>query len=366
VQVRRLLRLSVLLLIRCCSGLGAQCLPKTRARAEGDPASQVDGGGLGNLGGRVGAPAAGQQHHPRFRATFEYVPEAARSGESAQLGHLSAAVLKTGSGGKGRRVKKCRHPGRLAALPSGRLPPGCPVVVERGDDDRDDQPGQVVIHRVLDARVAAAQQGPFHCADSAGRDVGGSHRERVMRFNLPARRYLPIRKLSQRRVPLEVMLTPSKGRVLRRCVRFSYCYDACPLVSVHGPRMTRPDSAVRSRSYWNKTAAFMSDRRRTGGEGPPSGQPGTDGPAGSADSNGTSGKHQPRPVSQGCVACRPATPGLPPTAGVASRNVMGNRAVVDRGVDWVPGNFQHGRCGLCDRGWRQCSSRACRTGTYLW
>jgi len=159
------------------------------------------GHGSARLGGRVGAPAAGRQHHPRFRATFEYVPEAARSGEAAQLGHLSAAVLKTGSGGKGRGVKKCRHPGGLAALPSGRLPPGGPVVVERGDDDRDDQPGQVVIHRVLDARVAAAQQGPFHCADGAGRDVGGSDRERVVRFDLPVRRYVPIRKPSQTRVP---------------------------------------------------------------------------------------------------------------------------------------------------------------------
>ena len=148
------------------------------------------------------------------------MPEAARSGEAAQLGHLSAAVLKTGSGGKGRRVKKCRHPGRLAALPSGRLPPGCPVVVERGDDDRDDQPGQVVIHRVLDARVAAAQQGPFHRPDRTRRDVGGSHRERVIRFDLPARGYLPIRKPSHIRVPSGVMLTPCTGRMLRRCARF--------------------------------------------------------------------------------------------------------------------------------------------------
>ena len=47
VQVADAMLGSMLLLIRC-SGLGAQCLPKTRARAEGDPASQVGGGGLGN------------------------------------------------------------------------------------------------------------------------------------------------------------------------------------------------------------------------------------------------------------------------------------------------------------------------------
>ena len=114
---------------------------------------------------------------------------------------LRAAVLKTAGGGEGRGVKKCCHSGRLAAPPSGRLPPSGAVVVECGDDDRDDQPGQVVIHRVLDARVAAAQQGPFHCADGAGRDVGGSDRERVVRFDLPVRRYVPIRKPSQTRVP---------------------------------------------------------------------------------------------------------------------------------------------------------------------
>jgi hypothetical protein len=112
-----------------------------------------------------------------------------------------AAVLKPLGEGEGRGVKERRHADRLAVPPSGRLPPGGAVVVERDDDDRDDQPGQFVIHRVLDARMAAAQQGSFHCADSAGRDVGGSHRERVMRFDLPARRYWRIWKPSQMRVP---------------------------------------------------------------------------------------------------------------------------------------------------------------------
>ena len=37
--------------------------------------------------------------------------------------------------------------------------------------------------------------------DGAGRDVGGSDRERVVRFDLPVRRYVPIRKPSQTRVP---------------------------------------------------------------------------------------------------------------------------------------------------------------------
>ena len=110
---------------------------------------------------------------------------------------LRAAVLKTAGGGEGRGVKKCCHSGRLAAPPFGRLPPRCPVIVECGDDDRDDQPGQVVIHRVLYARVADAQQGLFHCADSAGRDVGGRDRERVMRVDVPARGYWRIRELSQ-------------------------------------------------------------------------------------------------------------------------------------------------------------------------
>jgi len=56
--------------------------------------------------------------------------------------------------------------------------------VERRDDDGDDQPGQFVIHRVIDPRVAAPQQGPFDRANGTGRNVGGSHRERVMRFDL--------------------------------------------------------------------------------------------------------------------------------------------------------------------------------------
>ena len=84
--------------------------------------------------------------------------------------------------------------------------------MECGDDDGDNQPGQFVIRRVLDAQVAAAQQGPFHCADSTRRNVGGSDRERVMRSGLPARRYLPIRKPAQMRIPLGVMHTPRRGR----------------------------------------------------------------------------------------------------------------------------------------------------------
>ena len=28
-----------------------------------------------------------------------------------------------------------------------------------------------------------------------------------------------------------------------------------------------------------------------------------------------------------------------------------NMSAMDRGVDWVPGNSQHGQCGLCERGW---------------
>jgi len=137
-----------------------------------------------------------------------------------QPGPLDPIPCRTDRSSQVRGVEKCRHPGRLAALPSGRLPPGGPVVVERGDDDRDDQPGQVVIHRVLDARVAAAQQGPFHRPDRTRRDVGGSHRERVIRFDLPARGYLPVRKPSHIRVPSGVMLTPFTGRMPRRCARF--------------------------------------------------------------------------------------------------------------------------------------------------
>jgi hypothetical protein len=60
--------------------------------------------------------------------------------------------------------------------------------MERGDDDGDNQPGQFVIHRVVDAHVAAPQQGPFHRANGTGRNVGGSYRERVMRSGLPAGR----------------------------------------------------------------------------------------------------------------------------------------------------------------------------------
>lgn len=41
--------------------------------------------------------------------------------------------------------------------------------------------------------------------------------------------------------------------------------------------------------------------------------------------------------------------------GAVSRNVMRNTSAVDRGVDWMPGNSQHGQCRLCDRGWYQCS-----------
>jgi hypothetical protein len=108
-----------------------------------------------------------------------------------------AAVLKTAREGMTEESKECRHPVRLAAPPSGRLPPVGAVVVECGDDDRNDQPGQVVIQRVLDAPVAAPQKGPFHRADSTGRDVGGSYRERIMRVDVPARGYLPIRKSSQ-------------------------------------------------------------------------------------------------------------------------------------------------------------------------
>ena len=80
--------------------------------------------------------------------------------------------------------EQCRHPAGLVAPPSGGLPPGRPLVVECRDDDGDNQPGQFVIHRIIDARVAAPQQGPFHRADGTGRNVGGSHRERVMRFDL--------------------------------------------------------------------------------------------------------------------------------------------------------------------------------------
>jgi hypothetical protein len=67
--------------------------------------------------------------------------------------------------------------------------------------------------------MAAAQQGPFHCADSTGRNVGGSDRERVMRSGLPVRRYLRMRKPAQMRIPLGVMLTPWKRRMLRCFVR---------------------------------------------------------------------------------------------------------------------------------------------------
>jgi hypothetical protein len=116
------------------------------------------------------------------------MPRRRPNGERAQLRDLES--------------KECRHPGRLAAPPSRRLPLGRPVVVECGDDDRDYQPGQFVIHRILDARVAAAQQGPFHRADSTCRDVGGSDRERTRRFGLLARRYVPIRKPSQMHIPL--------------------------------------------------------------------------------------------------------------------------------------------------------------------
>lgn len=43
------------------------------------------------------------------------------------------------------------------------------------------------------------------------------------------------------------------------------------------------------------------------------------------------------------------------TRGFGNRPKLGgfirNMSAVDRGVDWVPGNFQHDQCGLCDRGW---------------
>ena len=58
--------------------------------------------------------------------------------------------------------------------------------------------------------------------------------------------------------------------------------------------------------------------------------------------------------------------GLPPATGVASRNVMGNTAVVDWGVDWIQGNCKHGQCGLCARGCHQCSSCGRCAGAYLW
>jgi hypothetical protein len=43
----------------------------------------------------------------------------------------------------------------------------------------------------------------------------------------------------------------------------------------------------------------------------------------------------------------------------------GTRPAMDRGVDWAPGNSLHGQCGLCARGWHQCSSRARWTGDVL-
>ena len=58
--------------------------------------------------------------------------------------------------------------------------------------------------------------------------------------------------------------------------------------------------------------------------------------------------------------------GLPPTTGIASRDVVENTAAVDQSVDRMRGNCQHGQRGLCVRGWHECSSRACRTGAYLW
>jgi len=39
---------------------------------------------------------------------------------------------------------------------------------------------------------------------------------------------------------------------------------------------------------------------------------------------------------------------------------------VDRGVDWAPGDSQHGQDRLCARGCHQCSSCARRSGTCLW
>jgi len=54
------------------------------------------------------------------------------------------------------------------------------------------------------------------------------------------------------------MLTPSQGMGVAALRAFPYCYDACPLVSMHGPRMTCPDLAVRFRD---------ADRRRLPGSG---------------------------------------------------------------------------------------------------
>ena len=71
-------------------------------------------------------------------------------------------------------------------------------------------------------------------------------------------------------------------------------------------------------------------------------------------------------AAHGRLASRPAALGLPLAARVVSHTVVRNTPTVDRGVDWMPENSQHGQCCLCVRGWRQCSSGACGTGTYLW
>ena len=104
-----------------------------------------------------------------------------------------------------------------------------------------------------------------------------------------------------------------------------------------------------------------------GDEGPASGQPGTDGVGRFllAATAGASGKHQAWPVPEDVLlvvrrrwGCRR----LPESHHAMSK---GATSAVDRGVDWMPGNFQHAQCGLCARGWHRCSSRACRTGAYL-
>jgi hypothetical protein len=79
-----------------------------------------------------------------------------------------------------------------------------------------------------------------------------------MRFDLPARGYVPIRKPCQMRIPLGVVLTPFTGAAAATLCALPYCYDASSLVSVHGPRMPCPDSAVRFRD---------ADRRRLAGSG---------------------------------------------------------------------------------------------------
>ena len=87
-------------------------------------------------------------------------------------------------------------------LPAGWFPVGLAANVECRDDNGDYQPSELVIHRVLNARVIVAQQRPFHRPYSGGRHVRRRYRERATAV------YVPVCRLPHQMHPLGVMLAP--------------------------------------------------------------------------------------------------------------------------------------------------------------